>query len=115
MHASLPSDRGLENMAYLTYIIDHYDSLPDIVILMHGGRYRWHNGDPLYDSALVLSRIQIPYVQEQGYVNMRCVWTVGCPAEIHPVQKRQLGMVAQSGAIPGDVYASAFRELFPEI
>lgn len=115
MHASLPSDSGLENMAYLTYIIDHYDSLPDIVIFMHGGRYRWHNGDPLYDSARVLSRLQIPYVQEQGYVNMRCVWTVGCPAEIHPVQKGQLGMVAQGGAIPGDVYASAFRELFPEI
>lgn len=114
-NASLPSDKGLESMTYLTYIIDHYDSLPNVVIFMHGGRYRWHNDDPLYDSARVLSRLQIPYVQEQGYVNMRCVWTVGCPAEIFPAQKGQLDMVAQGGAIPGDVYASAFRELFPEM
>lgn len=32
----------------LSYIIDRYDSLPDVVVFMHGGRYQWHNDNPLY-------------------------------------------------------------------
>lgn len=39
---------GHESNVYLTYIIDHYDSLPDIVVFLHGRRYQWHNDDPLY-------------------------------------------------------------------
>lgn len=32
----------------LRYIIDNYDSLPDVVVFMHSGRYQWHNDDPIY-------------------------------------------------------------------
>lgn len=32
----------LQAMSYLTYIIDHYESLPDIVLFMHGHRASWH-------------------------------------------------------------------------
>lgn len=39
---------GHESSVYLTYIIDHYDKLPDIVVFLHGKRYQWHNEDPLY-------------------------------------------------------------------
>lgn len=31
---------------------------------------------------MVLSRLQLPYVLSEGYVNLRCVWTIGCPEEI---------------------------------
>ncbi|KAI5269506.1 hypothetical protein E4T47_07004 [Aureobasidium subglaciale] len=112
-NSSLISVKGLESMVYLTYIIDNYEVLPDVVIFTHGGRYRWHHDDPLYDNARVLSRLQIPYVQEQGYVNLRCVWTVGCPAEIHTNRKGGDEDLANGGPLPGAIYAAAFHDLFP--
>jgi hypothetical protein len=30
------------------YIIDRYNTLPDVIVFMHGGRYQWHNDNPLY-------------------------------------------------------------------
>ncbi|KAI5235773.1 hypothetical protein E4T43_09059 [Aureobasidium subglaciale] len=112
-NSSLISVKGLESMVYLTYIIDNYEVLPDVVIFTHGGRYRWHHDDPLYDNARVLSRLQIPYVQKQGYVNLRCVWTVGCPAEIHINRKGGDKDLANGGPLPGAIYAAAFHDLFP--
>lgn len=35
-------------MQYRSYIIDRYWDLPDVVVFMHGGRYEWHNDNPLY-------------------------------------------------------------------
>ena len=102
---SVPQNKGREGMTYLTYIIDNYSSLPDIVIFLHAERYQWHNDDPLYDGARTLSRLQLTYILEQGYVNLRCVWTLGCPHEIHPLDH------------PADEITSetrAFKELFPD-
>jgi hypothetical protein len=31
-----------------SYIIDRYETLPDVTVFMHGGRYQWHNDNPLY-------------------------------------------------------------------
>jgi hypothetical protein len=73
----VPADRGRESMVYLTYIIDHYDSLPKIILFHHANKWQWHNDDPLYDGVRVLSRLQVPYIEQQGYVNLRCVWTLG--------------------------------------
>ena len=30
------------------YIIDNYDTLPDVMVFIHSLRYQWHNDDPLY-------------------------------------------------------------------
>lgn len=41
-----PRNKGHEVMIYLTYIIDHYEALPDIIIFMHAHRFSHHNNDP---------------------------------------------------------------------
>lgn len=109
---SVPQNKGREVMTYLTYIIDNYSSLPDIAIFLHAERYQWHNDDPLYDGARTLSRLQLTYILEQGYVNLRCVWTLGCPHEIHPLDHPADEITSETHA--DQVYAAAFKELFPD-
>jgi hypothetical protein len=89
------------------------------VIFQHANRYQWHNDDPLYDGQRMLSRLQLPFVKAQGYVNLRCVWTLGCPAEIKPLKEFK---AASSGdeeiseeARAGAFYKSAFEKLFPGV
>ena len=40
----LPVNKGREASVYLTYIIQHYNSLPEYVVFIHGKRYQIHNG-----------------------------------------------------------------------
>ncbi|KAH0155825.1 hypothetical protein KCU67_g8551, partial [Aureobasidium melanogenum] len=110
---SVPRNKGRESMTYLTFIIDNFSSLPDIVIFLHAERYQWYNDDPLFDGARTLSRLQLPYILEQGYVNLRCVWTLGCPHEIHPLDHPVDEVTGETSA--DQVYAAAFRGLFPDI
>lgn len=93
---AVPANKGREGMVYLTYIIDNYESLSDITIFSHANRYQWHNDDPLYDGKMLLSRLQLPYVLEQGYVSLRCVWTLGCP--IDPTSRRSASASASFGS-----------------
>jgi hypothetical protein len=30
----------------------------------------------------MLRGLQLPYIISQGYANIRCAWTLGCPSEI---------------------------------
>lgn len=80
----VPANKGRESMPYLTYIIDHYDELAEVVIFHHSNRYQWHNDHATQDSMRVLSKLRLPHVLEQGYANLRCVWSPGCPSEIRP-------------------------------
>lgn len=43
----------------LSYIIDRYDTLPDVIVFMHGGRYQWHNDNPLYGMHQYLSHLDL--------------------------------------------------------
>ena len=67
----------------------------------------------------MLSRLQLPYVYDQGYVNLRCVWTLGCPVETRPaIEQESLipgpGKDEQvSDARAGWFYKQAFEEVFP--
>lgn len=38
-------NKGHEVMVYLTYIIEHWHKLPDIVVFLHSHRYSWHNNE----------------------------------------------------------------------
>ncbi|KAI7252699.1 hypothetical protein KC352_g12287 [Hortaea werneckii] len=104
-------------MVYLSYIIDHYDQLPDIVIFQHANQYQWHNDDPLYDGKRMLERLQLPYVLEEGYVNLRCVWTLGCQVEIRPVieEAEMVPAAAPSEQRAGWYYKEAFQYFFPDM
>lgn len=97
----------ISRLTHRSYIIDNYDNLPEISIFMHSLQYQWHNDDPNKDGATVISRLQLPYVREQGYVNMRCVWTLGCPEEINLDDPR-------SGHTASLHFRHAFFQLFPE-
>ena len=76
-----PKNKGHEAAVYLTYIIDHYEELPDIIIFMHAHRHTHHNNDLLdHDAALMVKRLQAEKVLRNGYFNMRCRWKPGCPS-----------------------------------
>ncbi|KAJ5146541.1 Lipase class 3 [Penicillium bovifimosum] len=109
-HARLTVTRnkGRESMVYLTYIIDNYDNLPETMLFIHSKRYQWHNDDPYYDGVPPLRNFQIPYLQEQGYVNLRCVWTLGCPTEIRPLTDTH-----RNDVHAGEYFKNGFMELFP--
>ncbi|CAG8957474.1 hypothetical protein HYFRA_00011455 [Hymenoscyphus fraxineus] len=111
-HPRVPKNKGREAMVYLSYMIDYYDTLPDVMVFMHSQRYQWHNDDPLYDGVPVLQNLQIPYVLSQGYVNLRCVWILGCPAELQlaPEIVNSPGQASQTTQLE---YGKAFGELFP--
>lgn len=69
-------------MAYLTYIIDHYDNLPSTMAFLHSHRsgflLAWHVDAPLHDNVIAMRALQLDFVQRNGYVNLRCNWNPGC-------------------------------------
>lgn len=77
-------------MAYLSYIIDYYDSLPAALVFLHPHRAgflaAWHTDTPLHDNVHALQALQLPFVQANGYVNLRCNWNPGCE-EAHRFNK----------------------------
>lgn len=99
------------------YIIDNYDRLANVSIFLHPNQYQWHNDDPFYDGASVLSRLNLAYVRVQGYVNLRCSWSPGCPVEIRPkveAEARDSTSDPNSNeARAGAFYKQAYEGLFP--
>jgi len=68
----VPKNKGHEAMAYLTYIIDHYDNLPDTIIFTHPHRSAWHNNILLdLSTPITIKRLSDGRVARQGYMNLR--------------------------------------------
>lgn len=105
---TVPLNKGKEAMVYLTWIIDSYNNLPDIAIFTHASRFQWHNDDPDYDGLAVLRKLQLSYVEAQGYVNLRCTWILGCPVEIRPLED-------ENSVDEYKKAARAFKKSFEEI
>lgn len=104
-----PRNKGHEVMVYLSYIIDHYHELPDIVVFMHAHRYTHHNNEFLgFDASQMIKRLSNEYVMRQGYVNLRCHWDPGCPEWLYFNGTEQL-LGKQEEAF----LAQSWRELFP--
>ncbi|KAI1422751.1 hypothetical protein F5Y12DRAFT_600194 [Xylaria sp. FL1777] len=123
---TVPRNKGREAMVYLTYMIDRYESLPRSVVFVHASRFAWHNDDPDYDALPALRNLRLPYLRAAGYVNLRCVWVIGCPGEIRPVQdaavddgkEGEKGKEKEKGEKENKlsakhVYKAAFEELLP--
>lgn len=80
----VPEDKGNEAMAYLTYIIDHYDTLPDVVLFFRGERITNDNNLLLdNNSAETIRRLSLDRVSRVGFMNARCQLDPGCPNWIH--------------------------------
>jgi len=70
-----PANRGHESMAYLTFVIDNYDSIPPAIVFVHGSRFAWHNDHPEYDNAKLLADLNInAALADYGYHNLKCDW-----------------------------------------
>jgi hypothetical protein len=80
------------------------------MLFIHSQRYQWHNDDPYYDGKAMIRNFQIPYLEQQGYVNLRCVWVLGCPEEIHPLTD-----VHRDDVHAGEYFKTGFMQLFPGV
>ncbi|KAH8704088.1 hypothetical protein BGW36DRAFT_288548 [Talaromyces proteolyticus] len=109
---TVPRNKGHEAMVYLTYIIDRYDNLPNNTVFLHADRFQWHNDNPDYDGVPLLRDLQFAYLQEEGYVNLRCVWVLGCPAAIHPFNDEAISDEHNEQAT-GEIFRQVFEELLP--
>jgi len=111
---TVPKNKGREAMVYLTYIIDRYDDLPQNVLFVHASRFAWHNDDPDYDALPTLLNFRLPYLRQQGYVNLRCVWVIGCPREIRPAHDAT-SKKDDEKLMAKHVYKQSFEELLPDV
>ncbi|KAJ9661754.1 hypothetical protein H2198_001719 [Neophaeococcomyces mojaviensis] len=106
-----PMNKGHEAMVYLTYILDHYDSLPDINIFMHAHQRAWHTPELLnHEATEVLKRLSSERVWREGYMNLRCHWDPGCPERIYPGRSYRENTKAEEVAV-----ARAWAEMFPGV
>lgn len=104
-----PENKGNEANMYLSYIIDMYDSLPDVVIFMHAHRSAWHNPGPLdADATLMIRNLSPAKVMADGYVNLRCEEKPGCPEWIHTNATSEDDQKYEEV-----IFAPAWAELFP--
>lgn len=77
----VPVNKGNEAMRYLSFIIDHYDSLPDITVFRHGHNESW---DQRSDAASEINYLNLTTVRRRGYQNFRCDSNImGCDHHIH--------------------------------
>jgi Protein of unknown function (DUF3431) len=108
----LMNDKGREANAYLTYLIDHYDDLADIVVFLHahrGGNPRgWHIDNEDFDNALSVKRLRLEAVRKEGYVNLRCQFLPGCPIMFDTKAK-------EDPEESPNIYLDAFKESWPAL
>jgi hypothetical protein len=72
-------------MTILTYIIDRYDDLPPISIFLHGHSAAWHNNWVFgMQTSDMLHHLRPEKIVQDGYFNLRCHWSPGCPEHLFP-------------------------------
>lgn len=72
---TVPKNQGREAMAYLTYVIDHYDNLPDYIVFTHGHNRSWHQIEPL---PMKIRALNLTALSEENYISLRCGDQMGC-------------------------------------
>ncbi|KAK6000860.1 hypothetical protein QM012_003585 [Aureobasidium pullulans] len=79
------SRRGREIAAYLSYIIDNYDSLPGYSIFMHAKDEQWHNDVLGQKAADTIKALRFKHINVTGFTNLRCTLIPGCPLGVNPL------------------------------
>lgn len=86
-----PRNKGNEANPYLLYIIENYDNLPSTMAFIHpheaGWPKSWHTDFDGYSNAASLRALNLDFVQRNGYANLRCNGSPGCPDEIQPLRE----------------------------
>ncbi|KAI5242335.1 hypothetical protein E4T43_04815 [Aureobasidium subglaciale] len=104
-------NKGKEANAYLTYLIQEYDSLPPTVAFVHSHEFgwlkAWHTDAKRHSNVESLNSLNTKFVQKNGYANLRCLPNPGCPDEVwpfrDPVDKTKTTEVA---------FAAAWKDIF---
>ena len=106
-----PKNKGKEGMAYLTYIIENYQSLPGIVAFIHSHRdgypKAWHTDNEHYSNPEALKSLNLGFIRQRGYANLRCNWIPGCPDEMQVHRKPY-----EAHRSAEHVLEASWRELF---
>lgn len=75
-------NKGREANAYLTFIIENYYNLPATNVFVHSHRMgfpeAWHTDAVHHDIVRALDSLNVSYIQNEGYVNLRCNLDPGC-------------------------------------
>ncbi|KAI9036627.1 DUF3431 domain-containing protein [Aspergillus affinis] len=104
-HLIVPrTTRGREAAAYLSFVVDYYDHLPDYTIFIHSNRDQWHNDLFGSRTSSALRHLRLEAVDAQGYVNLRCEHDPGCPTNVHPWSPTQI-----------DIDKNDIRAFFPQV
>lgn len=82
-------NKGHEASVYLTYIVDNYDFLPDVMIFIHSHQKHKHGTRAErvyegidYDNLESIRALSLEFVLQNGFANLRCLRNPGCPSEI---------------------------------
>jgi hypothetical protein len=67
----------------------------------------------------MLERLKLPFVEQEEYINLRCVWTLGCLVEIRPYTEEAATIADDSRQLQddhaGSFYKAVFEDLLPNI
>lgn len=73
-------NKGREATMYFTYIVSHYDDLPDFSIFVHAHEDPWHTESALLHSMTeTLNLLDLNEVGRRGYANLRTGHLNACP------------------------------------
>ncbi|KAG9568624.1 hypothetical protein KCU71_g1482, partial [Aureobasidium melanogenum] len=104
-------NKGKEANAYLTYIIQNYDSLHETVAFVHSHEFGWlkgwHTDAKKHSNVESLNSLNVGFVQRNGYANLRCLPNPGCPDEMQPFREPK-----DESKTTEAVFAAAWREIF---
>lgn len=69
-----PRNVAREATSYLTYIVDNYDRLPEIMVFLHCHSDTWRHNNRRFDvrTAPMLSSLRLAPVRQAGFVNLLC-------------------------------------------
>ncbi|KAI1339839.1 hypothetical protein F5Y15DRAFT_415759 [Xylariaceae sp. FL0016] len=105
---AVPDNRGNEAMVYLTYIIDYYHDLPDVVLFHHDHLRAWHQE---LDSITEVVGLRTQYVVDEGFVSTRCL---GNCENVMPVAQKVPPLAGLRKKTPRDEQLSALLNVFLE-
>lgn len=106
---TVPGLRGRETITYLTFVIDHYDALPDYTAFIHANKDQWHNDILGSTSAAILKNLRLETIDRDGFANLRCSLDPGCPIGINPLAPTQIDIDAKdTRAYFADIYMELF-------
>ena len=90
LHTS--QNKGREATPYLTYVIDNYSDLPEIIVFLHPHATKaWHIDNEGKSNIQSVQDLQLQHVKKQGYVNLRCAPLPVCGGEVELFRKPPLG------------------------